>query len=291
LPEPIALADAKLAILGLGLMGGSLAMALRGKCALILGADPQERAIIEAKERNVVDRAVKEAGEILPEADIVVLAAPVRAILQLLERLPDLHPGKAVVLDLGSTKTHIARAMQTLPDRFDPLGGHPMCGKEKSSLEYAEPELYRGAVFALTPLERTSERARSLALQIIQATGAHPLWLDPADHDRWAATTSHLPFLLASALVEATPAQAAPLIGPGYLSSTRLAGSSTPMMLDILATNRENILAVLIHYQEIIQDLSSLLAGGDDDRLAKFLSDIPAQRERLMRAKQSGGNA
>jgi prephenate dehydrogenase len=288
LPEPIVLADAKVAILGLGLMGGSLAMALRGKCARLLGADLQARTVAQAKQMQLVDRASQNPGEILLQTDIVVLATPVSAILQLLKQLPHLHPGRAVVLDLGSTKSHILQAMQTLPERFDPLGGHPMCGKEKSSLEHAERDLYRGAVFALTPLERTSQRARSLALQIIQVIGAHPLWLDAANHDRWAAATSHLPYLLASSLVATTPVEAAPLIGPGYLSSTRLAGSSTQMMLDILMTNRKNLLAVLNRYQEKLQDLSQLLAAGDDERLERFLSAIPDQRERLLKAKQRG---
>jgi prephenate dehydrogenase len=289
LPDPIKLSEAKIAILGLGLMGGSLAMALRGKCALILGADPQARAVAQAAERKIVDRAASDAREILPEANVVILAAPVGAILHLLHQLPHLHPGKAVVLDLGSTKAHIMQAMRGLPERFDPIGGHPMCGKEKSSLENAEKTLYRSAAFVLTPLGRTSQQARSLALQIVQAIGAHPLWLEPLEHDRWVAVTSHMPFLLASALVAATPAEAAPLIGPGYLSSTRLAGSSTQMMMDILVTNRGNILAALNRFQEKVRDLSDLLANEDDDRLAQIFSSVSAQQEHLIRKKHGGG--
>jgi prephenate dehydrogenase len=291
LPDPITLSEAKIAILGLGLMGGSLAMALQGKCALLLGADPQARAVAQAKERKIVDRAAEDPRKILPEANVVILAAPVGAILQLLDQLPHLHPGKAVVLDLGSTKASITQAMQALPERFDPVGGHPMCGKEKSSLEHAEKALYRGAAFVLTPLERTSLRARALVGEFVQAIGAHPLWLEPAEHDRWVAATSHMPFLLASALVAATPAEAAPLIGPGYLSSTRLAGSSTQMMMDILATNRVNILTALNRFQEKIQNLSSMLASENDDRLAKFLSSVSAQQEQLIKAKQGGGKS
>lgn len=289
MPDPIALSEAKIAIIGLGLMGGSLAMALRGKCALLVGADPQARAVAQATERKIVDRAVNDPREILPEVNVAILAAPVRAILQLLERLPDLHPGKAVVLDLGSTKASITQAMQGLPERFDPIGGHPMCGKEKSSLQHAEKHLYQGAAFALTPLERTSQRARSLVVQIVQAIGAHPLWLDPAEHDRWVAATSHVPFLLASALVAATPAEAAPLAGPGYLSATRLAGSSNQMMMDILATNRVNILTALSRFQQKVQELSDRLASEDDQRLAQILSSVSAQHEQWIKAKPGGG--
>jgi prephenate dehydrogenase len=291
LPDPIALSEAKIAILGLGLMGGSLAMALQGKCALLVGADPQARTVTQATQRKIVDRAASDPREILPEANVVILAAPVRAILQLLDQLPDLHPGEALVLDLGSTKSHITQAMQALPERFDPMGGHPMCGKEKSSLEHAEKSLYQDAAFVLTPLERTSQRARSLVLQIVQAIGAHPLWLEPAEHDRWVAATSHVPFLLASALVAATPAEAVSLIGPGYLSVTRLADSSNQMMMDILATNRVNILTALNRFQEKVQELSDLLAGEDDERLAQILSSVSAQHEQSIKAKHGGGKS
>jgi prephenate dehydrogenase len=291
LPDPIPLSEAKIAILGLGLMGGSLAMALQGKCTLLVGADPQARAVAQATERKIVDQAASDPREILPEANVVILAAPVRAILQLLDQLPDLHPGEAVVLDLGSTKSHITQAMRALPERFDPMGGHPMCGKEKSSLEHAEKSLYQDAAFALTPLERTSQRAHSLVLQIVQAIGAHPLWLEPAEHDRWVAATSHMPFLLASALVAATPAEAASLIGPGYLSVTRLADSSNQMMMDILATNRVNILTALNRFQEKVQELSDLLAGKDDERLAQILSSVSAQHKQLIKAKHGGGKS
>lgn len=261
--EPGFLSRSSIAILGLGLMGGSLAMALRGRCASLLGVDPDLQALALAEDWRVVDRSSTSAADILPQADLIILAAPVGAIIELLARLPDLHPGSPVVIDLGSTKQSILAAMQALPARFDPLGGHPMCGKEVSTLRHAEAGLYRGATFAFTPLARSSSRARLLADELALAVGAIPLWLDAETHDRWVAATSHLPYLIASALVAATPQDAFPLVGPGLRSTARLAGSSVPMMVDILETNRTNVLEASRRFRQALDALEAFLEAGD----------------------------
>lgn len=265
------LSSARVAILGLGLMGGSLAMALRGRCALLLGCDPNPHTVQLALTDNVVDQASTQAAEILPLSDFVVLAAPIHAILFLLEKLDHLHPGKAVVLDLGSTKRQILAAMALLPERFDPIGGHPICGKEQSSLFYAEPGLYQAAPFVLCRLGRTTPRAVQLAAQLVGAIGAHPLWMEALDHDRWVASTSHLPYLIANALVQATPIDSAPLIGPGFRSTSRLAGSFAPMMLDVLETNCDSILSALQLFRSTLDQLEDCLQSGDVAELKEFL--------------------
>ena len=117
------LSDCSVAIVGLGLMGGSLALALRGFCRELLGIDPDPATAALAQQMRLVDRFSPTPEPLLPEADIVILAAPVGVILDQIARLPQLHPGQALVLDLGSTKSEIMRAMQALPARFDPLGG------------------------------------------------------------------------------------------------------------------------------------------------------------------------
>lgn len=263
----------RVAILGLGLMGGSLAMALHGKCATLLGIDPHPETLALAREWGVVDEAAAQPGESLACADLVLLATPVRTIIGLLEKLPALHPGSPVVIDLGSTKAQIVEAMGRLPARFDPLGGHPMCGKERVSLANAEAGLYQGAPFALTPLARTSLRARALAEQLVRAVGAQPLWLDPVIHDRWVGATSHLPYLVANALAAVTPPEARPLVGPGLRSTVRLAPSPWVMMGDILATNRENVLAGLRGMRERLGEIETLLERGDYDGLQHSLAE------------------
>ncbi len=153
--------------------------------------------------------------------------------------------------------------MSRLPERFDPIGGHPICGREKLSLANAERTLYYSAPFLLTPLERTTPRAISAAHQIIEALGAKPKILDAVEHDRILASTSHLPFLIASALALATPQEVASFVGPGFRSTSRLAGTPSSMMLGILQTNRENILTMLRGMQSQLTEIESVLSSGD----------------------------
>src|SRR5690349_13383101 len=166
------LAGSRIAIIGLGLMGGSLALALRGKCAVLYGVDPQPSTLELGLDQKIVDHAENDLAKLPPDIDLIVLSAPVPAILELLGKLPVRVSSSCVVIDLGSTKRSIVDAMAKLPERFDPIGGHPICGKEKLSLANAERTLYYAAPFLLTPLKRTSKRARSAAEQIIEAIGA-----------------------------------------------------------------------------------------------------------------------
>ncbi len=249
----------RIGFFGLGLMGGSLALALRPHCAEIhaCDADAHTRALAE----GVVNSVCAHPADLLPRIDLLILAAPVRTNLRLLADLPRLWDAPLMVLDIGSTKRLVVEAMQSMPARFDPLGGHPMCGKEVSGLAHADPAMFRDAPFAFTPLERTSPRLRSLAQSLAERIGARPLWLDAATHDRWVAATSHLPYLVATALKEATPAEAAPLIGPGFRSTTRLAASNPVMMGDILHTNREPILQALARFRAQLDDIEAALVN------------------------------
>lgn len=279
--EPAFLSSCRVAVLGLGLMGGSLALALMGRCKELIGIDPDPAVLELAVEKHAVDRVSSDAAA-ASQAELIILAAPVRAILEVIPELPKLHRGSPVVLDLGSTKSQICRAMSDLPSRFDPLGGHPMCGKEISSLANADPGLYRGAPFAFTPLERTTPRARGLAEQLARTVGALPLWIDPESHDRWVASTSHLPYLVANALVAATPLHAAPLVGPGYRSTTRLSVTSSAMILDVLSSNQVEILASLSRFREKLGRLEASLAKGDWPALKEELDQNASHQRELL---------
>ena len=277
-------AGARVAIVGLGLMGGSLAMALRGHCRELIGIDPDPETLALARQKRVVDRLSDRPEQLLAEAQVIVLAAPVRAILKILYQLPAWHPGDPVVLDLGSTKVEIVRAMQALPARFDPLGGHPMCGKERTSLKAADAQLFIGQPFVFTPMERTSARARQLAGQLAAAVGARPVWIDAGAHDRWVAATSHLPYLLASALSANTPLEYAPLVGPGFISTSRVASTSPEVMLDVLITNRANLLEALGRFRTRMDDLERRLESGDWPELLQALAEGAASRAAILDA-------
>ena len=273
----------RVAILGLGLMGGSLALDLRGRVREVRAADPDARRRALALEMGIVEVAASDAADILNGVDLIVLAAPVRANLELVKMLPQLMPeGEAVVLDLGSTKTAICQAYANLPERFDPLGGHPMGGKERGGLENADAAIFHKVTFALVALPRTSPRARTLAEGLARLLGSQPAWMEAEAHDRWAAATSHLPYLLANALALATPVEAKVLVGPGFRSTTRLAGGFTPMMLDVLLSNRENILEAAGRLRGELEALESALRQEDEPALRASLERSAQQHTRLV---------
>ena len=258
-------------------MGGSLALGLRGKCVAIYGIDPHPATLELALSQHIVDYADSDPANLLPQVDLVILSAPVPAILTLLEQLPTFTSNPCIVMDLGSTKKLIVESMSRLPEHFDPIGGHPICGKEKLSIANAERTLFYSAPFLLTPLERTSARALSAANQIIEAVGAKATVLNAVEHDRILASTSHLPFLISSALALTTQQDVASFIGPGFRSTSRLAGTSSSMMLGILQSNRENVLNALHGLQNQLTEIESVLSSRDFSKLESILNEAQSK--------------
>jgi prephenate dehydrogenase len=277
-----ALKDANIALIGLGLMGGSLALSLKPRCRRLSAYDPDQATLELARRQEIVHVADGDPAIILSDADLVILACPVPAILDWLRRLPEYIQHPCIVLDIGSSKRTIVAVFESLPANFDPIGGHPICGRERLSLDNAERFLYRNAPFVLTPLSRTGERARSAALQIVEGLGANPIWLDAEDHDRILAATSHLPYLLSSALALATPDDAPPLVGPGFRSSARLAGTPSSMMLGVLQSNRDNILDVLDLLQTQIATIKLALIAENSHQLTFILDTARAHYQQLV---------
>lgn len=273
------LREAHITIVGLGLMGGSLGLALRtrGFGRRVWGVARREEVIQRAVEMGAVDGGTQDVINGVVEADIVVLATPVRAIIEILGHIgPHLRPG-CLVLDLGSTKAAIIRAMEQLPPGPEPVGGHPMCGKEVAGIAAAEATLYEGAIFPLVPLERTGAEAVAMAEALVEAVGATPIIMDAARHDRLVAAISHLPYLVAATLVRAAADVAAEdpltwtLAASGFRDTSRLAASDVTMMHDILVTNREPVLAMLQRYRKHLDEFIALLANGDNQALREAM--------------------
>ena len=281
------LRDCRLAIIGLGLMGGSLAGALQGKCLAITGVARRQETIDMALARQLVDVGTSDLPSGVAGVDVVVVATPARVILRQLEELaPLLKPG-CLLMDMGSTKLEITTRMSRLPERVQPLGAHPMCGKEVSGIEAADPNLFRGNPFVLTPLPRTSDAALRLGYALADAIGAVPLVLNPVQHDRLVALVSHLPYLIACSLVATAQSEAASdpivwkLVSSGFRDTSRLAASDVTMMLDILMTNRGPALAALRKYQAQLDSLAELIETGDESNLRDTLSSLSACRRNL----------
>lgn len=274
------LCECTVTVVGLGLMGGSLAGALQGRCGHVIGVDRDPRTLACALERRFVDQATADLEAGVREADIAVLATPVRSIIQLAGQVGDwMQPG-SLLMDLGSTKGLILEAMEQLPDHVQPLGGHPMCGKEISGCEAAERELFDGRTFILSPLARTSDEALALGKALVEAVGAQPLVIDGRRQDYLVGTISHLPYLLACSLVSTADAttSADPLVwqilAGGYRDTSRVAGSDVTMMVDILMTNREEVVKAARICGEQLADLADLVDRAAEDALREKLAYI-----------------
>ena len=279
------LSECTVTVVGLGLMGGSLAGALQGRCGQVIGVDRDAHTLGRALERRFVDQATADLEAGVRKADIVVLATPVRSIIQLVGQIGEwMQPG-SLLMDLGSTKGLILAAMAQLPDHVQPLGGHPMCGKEISGYEAAERELFDGRTFILSPLARTSDEALALGKALVETVGAQPLVIDGERQDYLVGTISHLPYLLACSLVSTADAttSADPLVwqivAGGYRDTSRVAGSDVTMMVDILMTNREEVVKAARVCGEQLAYLADLVDRGDEDLLREKLVYIRNTRK------------
>ncbi len=280
-------ADMTITIVGLGLMGGSLALALRrySEVPRLIGVVRSPERAEEARQYRVVDEVTVDLEAGVQEADLVVLATPVRTLIRQIRRIgPYLRPD-AVVLDLGSTKTAICQAMAALPEHVQPVGGHPMCGKEVAGLAHAEATLYDGATFVLCPLPRTAPWALALCHDLIDRLGARPLILEPQRHDELVAAISHLPYLLSVALVAAAHrvGEKDPRVwrvaASGFRDTSRLASSDVKMMMDILLTNRDAVLSMIDTYLTELHTLRELLEQGEEGALYLHLTSMKTLRD------------
>jgi prephenate dehydrogenase len=281
-PPPI---FSKIGIVGLGLIGGSIALRARElwPAALVIAVDHKD-VLEEAMRRHAIDVAADDLI-VLAEADIVILAAPVKQNIAVLAELDDHVRVPAVVTDTGSTKREIVAAARALPPRFTFVGGHPLAGAAQGGLEHARPDLFEGRPWLLTPPARPEDPALARLTEFVTALGAQPRILDPRAHDRMLAFLSHLPQLTASALMQvvgsAVGEEGLALAGRGLADTTRLASSPPDIWQDIAGTNADEIGPALDALIAVLQELRRDLADGD--RLAEVFTDAARWRATLKR--------
>jgi prephenate dehydrogenase len=284
------LKGARVSVVGLGLMGGSLAASLKaaGACCEVLGVARRQWSIDRAKEQGWIDGGTTDLRQAASLSDIVVVATPVRTIVELVGDDANWQNSDCLLMDLGSTKRDVVAMMERLPVAIEPVGGHPMCGKALSGLDAAEMGLYQDATFVLVPLPRTSSGTLALARQLVVAVGAHPLIMEADRHDRLVGAVSHLPYCVASALIQTVDAVAArddlvwQLAASGLYDTTRLAASDVTMMLDILLTNRTVVVDLLHRYSQHIDHWLGALRSGDESELEQMLRTASCTRRDRM---------
>jgi prephenate dehydrogenase len=273
----------KIGIVGLGLIGGSIALAAREvwPSSLVIAVDNKD--VLETAMRlHAIDVAADDLI-VLAEADLVILAAPVRQNLALLEALDEHVRQPAVITDTGSTKRAIVEAARRLPPRFTFIGGHPLGGAAASGLENARADLFKGRPWLFTPSTDAGGEAFDKLLAFARALGASPRTVTAAGHDRLLAFLSHLPQLTASALMqvvgEAVGEDGLALAGRGLVDTTRLASSPAEIWKDITATNADEIGEALDILISLLQELRSDLPTGD--RLADVFQNAVRWRAAL----------
>lgn len=271
-------------------MGGSLAKALAGHAKCLVAVDHDLATRDRIVQHGVAYQAVADLSELtLSAEDLVILCTPVRYILDTIRRLPSLAPEGCMVMDIGSTKWDICRTMNDLPGWFQAIGGHPMCGKETSGFAVSSAELYQNQTWIITPTVRTTPYLRELVDEIVAVIGSNPIVMPPKDHDRVVALTSHLPYLIASTLMQqATNAADETAVlwqvsASGFRDTSRLSGSSPTMMRDILLTNRQAIVQQLLRFQRELAAVVELVNEEDPDALAAWL-----EKNRLQHSHYKG---
>ena len=238
LPECKVTMFQKIAIVGVGLLGGSIGLAARERklAKEVVGVETNPHTRAEATTRKAVAKCTDMLGIGIAGADLIILACPVQAIVTELARLAPSLSEKAVITDVGSVKTAIAVAGQVLGGAFVP--GHPMAGGERGGMEFARADLFEGATWALTPDSRTRPDAIAKVTQLVEGLGARVVTMTAEEHDRSVAATSHLPHLLAYAL-SATAGESPKLEGPSFKDATRVASSDPELWREICLMNRK----------------------------------------------------
>jgi prephenate dehydrogenase len=279
----------KIGIVGLGLIGGSIALAARQlwPSSLVVAVDNKD--VLETAMRlHAIDVAADDLV-VLAEVDLLILAAPVRQNLALIEQIDENVRTNAVVTDTGSTKRAIERKARELPDRFTFVGGHPLAGAARSGLEHARPDLFRGRPWILTlKTERAAgpndaDGALEKLTAFVEGLGALPRVMSAEAHDHLVAAISHLPQLAASALMQVVGGRAGAdgltLAGRGLVDTTRLASSAPDIWKDIASTNADELGPALDQFIGVLQELRRDLPDGD--RLTEVFDEAQSWRERM----------
>ena len=280
----------RVCVVGLGLIGGSIGMALvqRSKGVEVVGVDVNPAVVAAAVRQEAVHRATTNLAEGVNGADLVILAVPPAQMGRVARAMaPNLSP-EAVVTDVASTKQKVVRDIQAaLPGTVAYVGGHPMAGSERAGIAAADPYLFENAVWALTPTSHTKDRALEVVGWLVAELGARPLLLTPSQHDLAVAVTSHLPYLAAVALANtlnrlgSEDETAFKLAGRGFRDTTRVAGSDPSLWCEILMSNQDQVVEVLRVFVETLQAMMITMTEGDWEALASWLAQGREVRSRL----------
>jgi prephenate dehydrogenase len=281
----------RVAIIGVGLIGGSIGLALRqrGLAEEVVGVGRRNASLQKAAEFGTIDRGTTNLAEGVAGADLAIVATPVAAIVDAVRSVAQAAP-RAAITDAGSTKAEICRVLRAVgegnpdstavaPGRF--VGSHPLAGDHRTGPEYARGDLFDGRTVVITPQDDTPPGLVERFQEFWQSLGAEVVLLSPEEHDRALAATSHLPHLVAAALAAATPEEWLRLAATGWGDATRIAAGDPELWTQIFGQNRAGVIDALRRFEHKLQALAKALAGGDDATLLAGLQEARRIRDAL----------
>jgi prephenate dehydrogenase len=284
----------RIAVVGVGLIGGSIALAARERLqASVAGFDCSADALQTAVERGALDVACASIDEVVADADAVFVAVPVGGLDAAVSAALHASAEDCVVSDVGSTK----RAVLAAHDDRRFVGGHPLAGAETAGVQHARADLFDGATWYLTPTSKTSGLLYERLYRLLRGLGARPVAIDAETHDSILATVSHLPHVLANVLVAqaartlalAEGGERLPATGPSFRDATRVAGAPSAIWTDIYLSNRDALTSAIDDMIARLGDVRDALRAADPGRLAQWNDDAAGQRRRLLGAQLGGG--
>lgn len=283
----------KVAVLGVGLIGGSIGLAARRRLgAEVVGHSRSAATVARAVELGALDRGADSAAAACAEAELVFCAGPVAALAEQARAALAAAGPDTVVSDVGSTKGELVGALGG-DERF--IGGHPLAGAETAGVENARADLFEGARWYLTPAERSSGLLYDRLQRFLAGLGARPQAIDAAGHDRLMATVSHLPHVLANALAaEAAEtltrgSERLPEVGPSFRDATRVAGANPAIWADIYGSNRAAVADSVEATARRLEEAAQLIRGGDREAIAAWQAAAAADRRRLIESQSEAG--
>ncbi|MBE0446597.1 MAG: prephenate dehydrogenase [Actinobacteria bacterium] len=277
-------------VIGIGLIGGSLAAALKQQPEdyEVVGYNRNASAIDEALKRRIIDRAVSSPEEAASVADVIFIAVPVRKIPEYVIRAAKSAKKGAIITDVGSTKANIIAEVEPhIPEGVHFIGGHPMAGSERTGVSSANPSLFKNAHYLLTPTDKTDMAAYKKLHSMLTSVGANVLAIDPQKHDQAVAIISHLPHMVAAVLMNLASSETSDtenilmLAAGGFKDTTRIAAGSPRMWVDICLDNREAIIYSIEKISNMLDILRHAINKGDRDKIKDMLERAQSARLNL----------
>ncbi len=270
----------KVAIIGVGLIGGSIALAIKKKrlAGEVIGVSRHKKSLLLAKKKGAIDRG-SQGIDIIKDADLLILATPVSTIIDLAPKILKIIGKDCIVTDTGSTKEEIALFLSKIFPNY--VGSHPLAGSEKRGVINADPGIFKNSLCILTPVKNTSKKALKKVNLLWRQLGAKTVLLSPKSHDRILSFTSHLPHAIAFSLTNSMPLSYLKFASTGLRDTTRIAASDSQLWTDIFLSNGKNMLKTIGLFQDALSRIKSAIQKKDKKQLTLMLKQAKNKRDRL----------